>query len=148
MVKVIGGVKVGPALQSIADRLTNAARVEVGFAEGQTYPDGTSLPLVAALNEFGRPGVGQPPRPFMRNTVTKHSAEWGPAVATVLKATNYDAHKTLEQIGQAIQGQVVGSINDFTDPPLAPSTIKNKGFAKPLVDSGYMSQNVSLNVKD
>ena len=148
MVKVIGGVKVGPALQAIADRLTNAARVEVGFPEGSTYPDGTSLPMVAAINEFGRPSVGQPPRSFMRATVAKHSGEWAPAAATVLKATNYDAHKTLEQIGQAIQGQVINEIVTLTSPPLAPSTIEKKGFSKPLINKGVMAGSVSVNVKD
>ena len=51
-----GGDKLMAALRSINGRLASAGgqpAVRVGFLEGSRYPDGTSLPMVAAIQEFG-----------------------------------------------------------------------------------------------
>ena len=40
------------------------------------YPDGTSVALVAAFNEYGSPSRGQPPRPFFRNMIARNEASW------------------------------------------------------------------------
>ena len=67
MAAISGGDKLQRALDRIAKNLSKAASVEIGFAENATYPDGTSVALVAALNEFGTGKI--PPRPFFRNMV-------------------------------------------------------------------------------
>jgi len=51
-----GGERLMAKLREIDARLASAGgqpEVRVGFLEGATYPDGTSLPMVAAINEFG-----------------------------------------------------------------------------------------------
>lgn len=40
-------------MREIAERLANAKTLKVGFLNNETYPDGTSLPYVAAIQEFG-----------------------------------------------------------------------------------------------
>lgn len=40
-------------LRRVISAMNGPNSVEVGFFEGATYPDGTSLPMVAAINEFG-----------------------------------------------------------------------------------------------
>lgn len=50
-------------LNGLAERL-NATEVRVGFINGETYPDGTSVAEVAYKNEYGVPENNQPPRPF------------------------------------------------------------------------------------
>lgn len=48
-----GGEKLRAKLAEIADRVSDGNAVRVGFLEGGTYPDGTSIPMVAAVQEFG-----------------------------------------------------------------------------------------------
>ena len=144
---VTGGDKLAAKLKEITARLGHNPEVHVGFLEGSTYSDGTSLPMVAALDEFGVPSHGQPPRPFMRNTVAKHKAEWPKATAKLLKANDYDIAKTFELVGEGIKGQMQQEITDFKDPPNAPSTIARKGFDKPLIDSSFMRNSIGVEVK-
>lgn len=147
-VNVKGGDKVAARLREIARRLGTNPTVRVGFPAGSTYPDGTSLPLVAAINEFGAPSRGQPARPFMRNTIAKHGKDWPKAAAQLLKDTDYDAKRTLALVGEGIKGQMQQEIHALDSPPLAPSTIRRKGFAKPLIDTGFMWQHISVETGD
>ena len=142
-----GGDKAGPKLAELARKLTSAKTVRIGFLEGATYPNGTPVAMVAAINEYGAPSRGQPPRPFFRRMIAAKRAEWPKAIANLLKANNGDVHRTLSQTGEAIAGQLKQSIVDLTDPPLAPSTIARKGFDKPLIDTGHMLQSVDFEVK-
>lgn len=146
MAKISGGGAAGEKLREFARNVHKASLLRVGFPESATYPDGTSVPLVAALNEFGRPSRGQPPRPFFRRMIKEKSGEWPTAIARLLKANDYDAKTTLEQAGDAIAGQLRQSIVDLVDPPLAPSTIARKGFDKPLINTSLMLKSVTKEV--
>jgi hypothetical protein len=81
-----------------------------------------------------------PPRPYFRPMIAEKSGEWGDYVGQYFKTNKYDARKTLYQMGEKISGQLQDSILAVTSPALAQSTIKAKGFDKPLVgganDSG------------
>lgn len=121
MAEVKGGDRFRSALDQMAQSLASASTVEVGFLENATYPNGTPVALVAALNEFG--GGSQPPRLFFRSMIAKHKAEWPAAVAGVLRATNYNAAMTLAQVGAGIKGQLQQSIVDTNGPPLSPITL-------------------------
>lgn len=133
-----GGDKFQKELQRMAGAVRSADYVKVGFLAGATYPDGTPVAMVAAIQNWGAPRANIPPRPFFSNMIERKSPEWGPATGALLVANDYDAAKTLEQVGQAIAGQLRQSIIDTNDPALAPSTIKRKGFSKPLVERGIM----------
>ncbi len=126
---------VGAKLREIAERM-GGGNVQIGFLENATYPDGTPVAAVAFWNEFGK--ETQPPRPFFRTMIAKESPGWGPKMAALAETTNYDGPKVLELMGEDIEGALKQSINDLTSPPLAPSTIKAKGFAKPLIDTSHM----------
>lgn len=135
---VKGGNKFADVLAALEAKLTSASKVRVGFLEGATYPDGKPVAMIAAIQDFGAPGAGIPPRPFFRNMIAAKKGEWPKAIADLLKQNGYDAAKTLEQTGAAIGGQLRQSIIDTNDPPLAPSTIRRKGFSKPLIDTAVM----------
>jgi len=141
-----GGDKLAARLAEIAKSAANAKTVKIGFLAGSSYPDGTPVPLIAAINEFGAPSRGQPPRPFMRNMIAAKSPEWPDAIANLLKANDYDADKTLAQVGEAVAGQLRESITSLVDPPLAPSTIRAKGHGKPLIDTGHLLASVDYEV--
>jgi hypothetical protein len=142
-----GGDKLNAALKGIADRVGREGVVRIGFLENSTYPDGTSVPMIAAINEFGAPSRGQPPRPFFRRMIASKSGEWPAAIGKNLIATNYDVETTLKRMGAGIAGQLRQSIIDLVAPPLAPSTIKRKGFDKPLIDQGIMLSSVDYEVE-
>lgn len=147
MATISGGEKLAVALREMASKVAKPATLRVGFLENARYPDGTPVAMVAAINEGGAPSRGQPPRPFFRRMIAKHVGEWPSAIGDLLKANEYDAAKTLDLTGAAIAGQLRQSITDLVDPPLAASTIRRKGFDKPLIDEGIMLASVDHEVK-
>jgi hypothetical protein len=147
MASISGGSKLKAALDQIANKLEKGGTLRAGFLEGSTEADGTSVPLIAALNEFGVPSKGQPPRPFFRRAIRAHADSWPAGIAFQLKATNYDVDKTLRLTGEVIKGQIKQSILDLKSPPLAQSTIDRKGFDKPLIETATMLNSVDYEIK-
>ena len=139
-----GADGVSKALEEIAKRM-GGGEVAVGFMEGATYPDGTPVAAVAFWNEFGK--EGQPPRPFFRQMIAAESPSWPGKMAKLAKATDYDGDKVLALMGEDVKGALQQSINDFTTPGLAPSTIEEKGFSKPLIDTSHMLNSIAYEVK-
>lgn len=147
MVAIKGGSALEKRLSELAAKVSKPANLSVGFLADSTYPDGTPTAMVAATNEFGRPSVGQPPRPAFRNMIADKSLGWGDAIANLLVSNDYDATKTMTQVGAGIKGQLQQSISDLTTPGLKPSTIARKGFDKPLIDSGHELASVDFKVE-
>jgi hypothetical protein len=162
MATVSGGDKFEAALAAIAKKLESARSVKVGFLAGSTSDDDISLPMIAAVQEFGAPAAGIPPRPFFRNMVAEKSPGWPDTIVEVLKANDYDAAKTLKGVGQIVKGQLQLSIHETNSPPLAQSTIDARlrrgskassskpaatTIGKPLVDTGVMLASVDYEVE-
>ncbi len=141
-VELKGGQALVKRLEELAQKLGDGGTLRVGFLEGATYPDGTPVALVAAVNEFGRPDRNQPPRPFFRGMISEKQKDWPRALGAVAKNNDYDIDKTLGQMGEGIKGQLQESIRSLDSPPLAPVTVARKGFAKPLIDSGHLIASV------
>ena len=147
---IAGGDKLAAKLAQIAGKLGSGGTLAVGFLEGATYPskpDGDSINVasVAFFNEFGT--TRAPPRPFFRRMIAAKSPQWGKLLATAAKKHDYDFVQTLNTMGSIIQGELVDSINAFTTPALAPSTVKRKGFSTPLVDTSKMVNSVDYEIK-
>lgn len=138
-------------LEEIAQRMGGGS-VSVGFLEGATYPDGTSVPAVAYWNEFGKMVQSQEgnyfqlPRPFFRQMIAKESPSWPKKMAKLAKATGYDGQRVLALMGEDIKGGLQESINSLDSPPLADSTVAAKGFSKPLIDTSHMINSVDYEV--
>ena len=147
MVTIKGGTALEKRLSELAAKVSRPANLSVGFIKNSSYPDGTSVPMVAAIQEFGAPARKIPPRPFFRNMIADKSPGWGDAIAGVLVANNYDATRTMEQVGAGIKGQLQQSIVDTNAPALSPATVARKGSAKPLVDTGQMLNSVDYKVE-
>jgi hypothetical protein len=142
-----GGGKLEGFLAGIASRLKRGDLVRVGFLENSTYPDGTPTAMVAAIQNFGAPARGIPPRPFFSNAIRDNSPKWGDELGKVLKAANYDGARALGLMGERIAGQIRVSINETTEPALSPLTVAAKGFAKPLIDTGHMWNSIAYEVR-
>jgi len=132
-------------LEEIMKRLESKTLV-VGFMSNATYPDGTSVAVVAANNEYGN--QKQVARPFFRQMVAKESPTWAGKIGNALIASNYDADKALEMVGEDVKGALQESIRDFTTPALAQSTIDKKGFSKPLIDTGHMLNSITYEIRE
>lgn len=140
MATISGGAKLEAALRKISEAVTRPATLRVGFLSDASYPNGTNVAMIAAIQNFG--GGNIPPRPFFSNMVAAKSPEWPKAIGDLLVANDYDVEKTLNITGQAIAGQLRQSVIDTNSPPLAPSTIRRKGHAKVLVDTGHLLQSI------
>lgn len=106
---------------------------------------------VAVANEFGtRSSLGNvqtPERSFIRSTFdtkeseVKNAIDEGHSLILQGKAT---VDNVLGRIGLLVQSLTRTSINEITDPPNAPETIKAKGSSKPLIDTGQMRNAVNF----
>lgn len=90
--------------------------------------------------------INIPPRPFFRNMIKAKGPTWGDDIAKMLKQTDFDTATTLKLMGERITGQLRQSITDTNSPPLAASTIRKKGFSKPLVDTGNMQNSIDYEI--
>ena len=107
---------------------------------------------VAAINEFGYGGPPRiPSRPFFRNTIMKWEQSDSPVTKEVRKHIDPMDMKIDEigarRVGEVAKGMIQQSITELKTPPNSPITIALKGSADPLIDSGFMRQSVSYNVK-
>lgn len=156
----------GKISRVLSDRakLFEGAVVKVGFPAGKTYPDGTSIPYVASIHEFGAPLVNIPPRSAMRLTRAAKAKEWGKlmgegAEAVVERRISLDG--MLDAVGSVAAADIVQTIANGVAPPLKPATVKarirraqktNPKFGSkqlpltistPLIDEGILIANIS-----
>lgn len=123
MVKLKGGEKFEALLQDMARKIERGGTARVGFLEGSTYPDGTSVPLIAVTQNYGSPSRGIPPRPFFSNMIAEKSGGWAASFGAVLKASRYDGRHALELFGEGVAGQLREAIVEMADPALSPVTL-------------------------
>ncbi|OYY83018.1 MAG: hypothetical protein B7Y46_16635 [Acidovorax sp. 28-64-14] len=143
-----GGDKLEKYLADALASAESAKQLSVGFMSGATYPDGTKVAYVAAINNYGAPGRNIPPRPFFSGMVEQKSPGWGARLGEALKFTDFNGKKALSLMGEEIVGDLKQSITDMDSPPLSPATIARKGFAKPLIDTSHMINSAQYAVDD
>jgi hypothetical protein len=170
MTSVRGGDKYKAVIGELGKKLAAKDVLRVGFLSSARYPDGTYVAMVAAIQNFGAPNNRMfggppapiPPRPFFSNMVADNKKGWPSALAQNLKATDYDVTRSLNLVGEGIEGQLRQSIQDTNSPPLSETTLKMRGVdpglkfnpkdqatfgAKPLIRSGDMYKSVSHEIK-
>lgn len=130
MAELEGGEKLKAALADIGRKLKRGGTLKVGFFENARYPDGTSVAMVAAIQEYGAPAASIPPRPFLRPVIKDHEHEWPGVILQQLKAQDGDVIKALSALGEVIVHEIQQSIIDVTAPPLSPITIMLRKMRK------------------
>ncbi|MFC3227335.1 hypothetical protein ACFOGJ_08850 [Marinibaculum pumilum] len=122
------------------------ASVKVGVQEDAPPAEGgTSMALVAAVNEFGSDDGHVPERSFLRSAVDAGRNRYLQDLAKLLRgvvAGRGSVHRALSIIGAGMQGDIQKRIVDVREPPNAESTIEAKGSSNPLIDTGGMRQSV------
>ena len=157
-----GGEALKAKLEELAKAVSTGGTLKVGFFEGSTEEDGTSIPMLAAIHNFGAPKRKIPPRPFFSNMVKDHKKEWPEELATDLKVANYDTKTALELLAETMKGQLRDAITNGNFVPLKPRTLKARGVdpntiynpddsstfgAKPLIRTGNMLNSVGSKVE-
>lgn len=152
-------------LQSIQLRLKDleGLQAKAGWFESSKYGDGTPVAYIASIHEFGvhilryGPNVGTfsiviPPRPFMRPTSARESANWvtlamsGAKAVVAGKTTGWNV---MESLGLRAASDIARSITMVFSPQLKQSTINARLsrrsdkttvglLTKPLEDTGKM----------
>ena len=111
--------------------------------DGQIVDTDVDLLDVAAFNELGT--SRSPSRPFLRQSLDNHHPEieafFREKVALLTNGST-TADQIMREMAVVLRGLIQDEIveGDFT--PNAPSTVKKKGSATPLVDTGHMRQSV------
>ena len=137
------GENVQEFLSTLSDK-----EVHAGFNEKSgSYPDGTSVVMVAAWNELGTENI--PSRPFMRQMMETEEDNVNKYILRYLKlACNGDmtTEAVLDKIGNYLKYKIKESIREGDYEPNAPATIAKKGSDTPLIDTRKMYRSVIYEV--
>lgn len=119
-----GGEKMDQLLKEMSDRVLEKGELEVGFPEGTpTYENGTSVPMVAAIHEFGAPRAHIPKRPIFAPMIKDRSDEWVIVLTEYLKASDFSSAISLDGLGEVMRADLQLSIQSVIAPPLSPVTL-------------------------
>ena len=121
-------------------------KLHVGFQHGETEDNSAAdIADIAMWNELGTSNI--PPRPFIRQSVDNNASRITAMCKTQLqgiaKGTG-TAQSAYESIGVMQKGLIQNEILNGGFTPNAPATIKRKGSAQPLIDTGKMRQSVTF----
>ena len=118
-----GGDKLIAHLEGMAKRLKKAETVSAGFLEGATNNSGQSAAMIAAIQEYGAPAKGIPPRPFFRNMIKENKDQWGQMLSHFLQVSDMDSANALRLMGEELAGEIKQSMTDITEPELSPVSL-------------------------
>lgn len=119
--------------------------VKVGFPKGKADADVVSI---AIWNHFGT-SRGIPARPFITLAMFKSRREIRDALRKIAKNTvdtGAPIAAQLPKLGVFGVGKIQDQIASNMPPANAPSTIRQKGSSRTLIDSGRMRQSVTWEV--
>lgn len=91
-----------------------------------------------------------PERSFLRSTFDEKNRDWykkASALAAALITGHISAATVFGQMGNVLEGDVKAKITDGPFTPNAPATIRQKGSARPLIDTGRMRQSIRYVVR-
>lgn len=129
-------------IEKITKGLEGPRKVKVGFPAGQADADVVSI---AIWNHFGT-SRGIPPRPFITIAMFKNRGEIRTNLRKIAESTvvkGIPVSRQLPKLGAYGAGKIQDQIAANTPPPNAPSTVKQKGSSRTLIDSGRMRQSVT-----
>lgn len=162
--EVRGGDKLAKKLRQIQERLTSKKRVLIGvpagrdvyegerlLAEKGNYKAGQPVAVIAAVNEFGSPDGHIPERSFLRVPLRQNVDNIKKGFASLsgqVARGEISAFQMLDQIGARAAGYCKEAIEVGIQPANAPSTVKRKGSATPLIDTGVLRNAITHVVED
>ena len=126
--KLLGGDKLKRVLKTMEAATGKAHELSVGYQNGATFEDGTSVAMVAAIQNFGAPAAKIPARPFFTNMVKQESPAWGEMLGKILREKQWDAETSLNQMGEEVSSKLRDSVRATNSPALSPVTVMLRGM--------------------
>lgn len=131
-------------------RQLDGTNTDLGWFENATYPTGESIAAVMMANEFGSAGTATkaptPARPLLRQTAAVLD-EKVPGYIERRKMEMMEGKLTVpeyrKKLGEAMVAAGLQTLKDGNFEKNAESTIKKKGFDRPLVDTSNLGQSLT-----
>lgn len=130
-------------------------RVRVGVLHAETYDNGATTADVAAWNEGnGSIGENAPQRSVIGlplELYRKEIIEAGKDVIRKEGLTETSVKKALKEIGKTARDAIITAFDNRAEGEWAEnaqSTVKRKGFNRPMVDTGTLVSNIEWEVVD
>lgn len=121
--------------------------IDVGWFENARYATGQSVAAVMIANEFGTKTAVA--RPLIRQSAEQIDQKLPGYIArrtTEILDGRLSADNYLEKMGEALVATVLATLKSGNFEDNKESTIKQKGFNRPLVDTGILGQSVTHRV--
>ena len=132
-----------PGLADMRGRVGLAVGI---MADATNSMTGEKIAEYAAANEYGAPGKGIPPRPFLRETFDRYQKAYAGALAEEL-GDGMPPETAMRRLGEVMVGDVKAAISTWKTPPNSPETIDRKeGRNTPLRDTGSMLKSITYRV--
>lgn len=139
-------------LEKISKEMRKPGQVRVGIPAGSNaYPDGTSVIMVGAVQEFGSPSRGIPERSYLRSTINEKRRTYKALLAKLgakIGTGEITSAKAMNILGATVQADVQEKIRKLRAPPNAPLTVLEKGSSNPLIDTGHLRQVITWILED
>lgn len=113
--------------------------LSMGVHEGaEPYEEGPHVAEIAIANHYGTGRI--PSRPYLVNAVDQNKVLFRKKMVDAFKdiMDGQDPDKALGELGELVVSKIKKTIVDFSDPPNAPRTIREKGTDNPLIDTGRL----------
>lgn len=149
---VTGGNQLAAKVLELQRRLEKNSRTLVGLPKAAgTYENGAPIAVIGAVQEFGSADGRIPERSFLRvplranqDLFVRIMKELLPKVAS----GEMTMRNMLDMIGQRAVAVSQEAISDGIAPANAASTVARKGSSKPLIDTGFLRQNITYMIED
>jgi hypothetical protein len=123
------------------------AEMQANINKGVKY----SAAMQMYIREHGSFAYQVPPRPIIEPAIENSKEQIGKLLGFAAKqaADNGDTTAALEDVGTYASGKVKAWFTDAKNgwAPNAPSTIKRKGSAQPLIDTGTLRDSITFVVR-
>lgn len=123
----------------------------VGIPASKDEPrDGSSMVMIAAVNEFGSMDGRIPQRSYLRSTLEEKKDEIIRTLESAYKGVadlRLKASDARSLVGLKVSSLVRQKIVAIRTPPNAPATIRKKGSSNPLIDTGRLRQSIAFVVR-
>lgn len=124
--------KIDAALSRLP-RQFQGKEAKIGWPSGKAYEDGTSVAYVAAIQNFGVPERGLPPRPMLKPTIEENKDRWaqvGRKLVREVATGDMDAADALDGMGRVAAMDLQATIAQINEPPLSAVTVLLRKWRK------------------
>lgn len=128
-----------PFVRMLGRRL-NGVGIAIGVNEDegsvQYAKNGATIAEVALINELGAPRANIPARPFIRDTIDRKD-NFRKEIRQAVRAIGWGLmpEEALAHVGEEAVREVRETLEQYSSPPNAPSTIRKKGENNPLIET-------------